>query len=153
MSLDVPIFYLKTLKKYFYYFFAGNIIVVSLSFLLVGLFDNRINPSLINSANTWVAIGMLFVITSFFGQRSKRELKALLEIKDYTEQFSLYENYFKKKLIWNGISIILSGTFWVLTEKNTFFYVLILQLILSVVFYPNRKLIAKELKNTDIVFV
>lgn len=41
---------------------------------------------------------------------------------------------------------------FLLTNKNYFFYMLLLQQVLSLLFYPRKSLRSKELENTEIVF-
>ena len=80
------------------------------------------------------------------------ELRKIIEAKDLEGQFLKYEGFYKRRLIWNTLSISLSGLFFILTIKNMFFYLLIIQLLLSLLFYPRKILISKELNNDNIVY-
>jgi hypothetical protein len=152
MSLDIPVFNLKGLKRSFYYFLTFNIVVVVLGVLCVGIFDHLIDHTLLYKVNSWLILFVLFAGSYVFSSVSKKELKSIIETEDFGQKFSRYERFYKKKLVWNGFSVLLSTVFWVLTIKNFFFYILIFQLILTAVFYPTKKLLSRELKNNEILF-
>jgi hypothetical protein len=152
MNLDIPVFDTKGLKRYFYYFFTVNIIIVATSILLTALSYSSISHSVINRVNNWILFLILFAGAYIFSARSKKELKSINATEDFVQKFAMYEKYYKKKLIWNSFSLATSSIFFLLTNKNYFFYILIIQLVLSLVFYPSKKLLSKELQNNDIVF-
>lgn len=94
----------------------------------------------------------LMLLTFTFTAKSKKELKGVLHTTDFKEQVLKYESYYKGKLLWNGFSIFVSGLLFAMTQKNLFFYILLIQLLLSGAFYPAKKQIIKELQNPEIIF-
>lgn len=152
MSLDFPIFPTANLKKAFYYFLAFNILVFLASMLLTAVSGNHIPGRAFVLSNTWLIMLALLLLSFAFTAKSKKELGKILATPDYREQFAKYETYYKRKLIWNASSIVISGFFFVMTERNLFFYFLLIQLILSLAFYPRKRIISEELKNPEIVF-
>lgn len=152
MSLDLPVFETSNLKRSFYYFLAFNILVFLGSMLLAAITGNHIPGKAFVMNNTWLIMLALMLLSFAFTAKSKKELGVVLNTPDYTQQFLKYEAYYKRKLIWNASSIVISGFFFVVTEQNLFFYFLILQLVLSLAFYPRKRIISEELKNPEIVF-
>lgn len=152
MSLDFPVFELSNLKKAFYYFIAFNILVFMGSVFLTAVTDSRIPGRAFVTGNTWIIMFALLILSFVFTAQSRKELKAVLAIPDYREQFVKYETYYKRKLIWNAFSIVVSGLFFVMTSRNIFFYFLIIQVVLSLAFYPRKRMISEELNNPEIVF-
>jgi ABC-type Mn2+/Zn2+ transport system permease subunit len=153
MSLDVPVFDRKNLKKAYYYFIASNALITGACAVLSGItlpfFDRR----LLDRTTVWILIGTIFFITLIYSSKRKKELKSILEIDDYDEQFRLYERYYIKKYIWNAFSLFLTGAFFVITNKNLFFYMLLIQLGFSLLLYPYKRLLSIELRNTEIEYV
>lgn len=152
MSLDLPVFETSNLKKAFYYFLAFNFLVFLGSMLLAALTGNHIPGKAFIMNNTWLIMLALMLLSFAFTAKSKKELGAVLNTPDYTQQFLKYETYYKRKLVWNASSLVISGFFFVLTSKNLFFYFLVIQLVLSLAFYPRKKMISQELNNPEIVF-
>gem|GEM_PF-1892482 len=152
MNLDLPVFNLKNLKRAYYNFLIVNVIITVGSILIMIILGDEINHKFYDKINTWIIIGVIFIGNYIYGINSKKELKSILEIREIEIQFSKYERFFKKRLAWNSISPIITGTFYIATNKNVFLYILITQMILSLLFYPNKKVISKELNNSEIVF-
>ncbi len=153
MNLELPVFNLKRLKQSFYYFLVINFILTVISIVLVALFGEATKYNYLDKINYWVLFLILFVPSYLFGLKSKAELKKISESTDFEQQFSKYESFYKKRLIGNGISFAVTGLLFVLTLKNTFFYILLFQLLLSLVFYPRKSLISKELNNSEIELI
>jgi len=152
MELDIPVFDTKPLKRYFFYFLGFNIILVVIVIVLTGLFNTMIDRSILGRINTWYIFFILLSGSFMYSAKSKRELKAINQLEDFTQKFIGYEKYYKKRLIWNAFSLLTCGIFFILTNKNYFFYMLLLQLVLSLLFYPRKSLLSKELENTEILF-
>lgn len=152
MNLELPVFERSTLKRAFYYFLAFNVIVCAVSILLVAINSDNIPGKSFVIKNTWLIMGALLFLTYAFTLKSKKELKTVIEVDNFKDLVSKYESYYKKKLIWNGFSIVVSALFFVMTNKNLFFYILIIQLILSMALFPTKKLVRKELNNNEIIF-
>ena len=152
MSLNFPVFELRNVKRFFYYFLAFNALVSVVSILIKALFPFNIPGDNLITSNTWPILIILLVSSYAVGWKSKKELKSVLEASDIEVQFLKYETYYKRKLVWNAFSIVVSSVFFFVTNKYLFFYLLITQLILSIAFYPRSKLISTELKNSEIVF-
>ena len=149
---DLPVFNLKNLKRAFYYFLAFNFFI-SVSGILISAVSNDIfKQNLLNRINTWILILILFVSAFIYSYRSRKEMKSIHNIREFDGQFSKYENYSKKRLIWNAFSQLLITGFFVLTNKNIFFYILVIQLLFSFALYPGKRVIARELENNEIIF-
>src|ERR1700754_3555589 len=129
MTLDVPVFDRKNVKRYFYYFLAFNIIISLASVLTVGLLGARKNPQFFNSTNSWILIGVYFLVTSWFNRRSKKQLVAIQQTQDYVLKFTQYENYYRKKLLFSSSAVLLTIALWVSDKSNFFLYFLGFQLI------------------------
>jgi hypothetical protein len=153
MNLDIPVFDTKPLKRYFYYFLGFNITLVGTVILLTSLFNSLPEYSILSSINTWMLFLVLLGGSFLFSAQSRKELKAINKSEDFAQKFARYEKYYKKKLVWNASSLVASGFFFLFTHRNYFFYMLLLQLALSLLFYPRKSLLSKELENTEIVFV
>jgi membrane protease YdiL (CAAX protease family) len=152
MNLELPVFERSTVKRTFYYFLAFNVIVCAVSILLAAISSDNIPGKRFVTNNTWSIMGALLFLTYAFTSKSKKELIKVLDTSDFKELISRYESYYKKKLIWNGFSIVISALFFVMNNKNLFFYILIIQLLLSMAFFPTKGLVRKELNNNDIIF-
>lgn len=153
MSLGVPVFDRKNLKKAYYYFIAANVLITIASFVVVGITGDLIDRTLLDRGTTWILIGVIFFITMIYSAQRRKELKAILEIGDYDEQFLRYEKYYIKKYVWNAFSLFLTGVFFVITNKNLFFYMLLIQLGFSLLLYPYKRLLSIELRNTEIEYI
>ncbi|HTE24046.1 hypothetical protein [Flavitalea sp.] len=152
MSLSLPVFELRNVKRFFYYFLAFNALVSIVSIIIKALFTFNIPGDNLITNNTWPILIILLVASYAVGWKSKKELKTVLKTSDIEVQFVKYETYYKRKLVWNAFSIVVSAVFFLVTNKYLFFYILITQMILSIAFYPRNKLISTELKNAEIVF-
>jgi len=152
MSLDIPVFNTKGLRKAFYIFLGFNIVITVGSIVLKSTLDRVINHSLLGGINLWILLLVLLAGSFLFSFLSKRELTSILAIDNHEQQFTEYENYYKKKLIWNAVSVVLSAAFYLFTSKNYFLYLLLLQVVLSFSFYPSKTLLSRELKKDNIEF-
>ena len=152
MNLDLPVFDLRNLKRSFYYFFVCNLIFTIVGIFFRGGLGLLTNYSLLTRNTTWIIFILLLIPSYIYSNWSKKELKKTIAISDFGEQFEKYEQFFKKRLFWNTLSLGSTVAFVLLTNKNSFFYILIIQLILSLLFYPGKRVISRELSNSDIVF-
>jgi hypothetical protein len=149
--MDIPVFDLKNLRRYFYNFLIFCILIALASTALM-FAVNLQSLQLWGRINTWYIIIPLVAVNYLYGVSSKKELNKIIEITDYEEKFRKYETRFVKRLIWNAFSLVVTGVLLIITQKNIFLYILILQMVLLPLFYPRRAIIAKELKNEEIVF-
>ncbi|MFD2920930.1 hypothetical protein ACFS6H_14495 [Terrimonas rubra] len=150
--MDIPVFDLKSLKKYFTGFFVVSVIIAVLSYVaVIFVVSGEAGPKL-RQINTWYLTIPLFVWTYVQSLNSKTALNEILETTDYEQRFKKYEAHYKKRLGWNLVSIALTGVFLIITQKNFVLYFMILQLVLTSAFYPRKAIIAKELKDDTIVF-
>jgi hypothetical protein len=153
MNLDVPVFDRKNLKKAYYYFIASNVLITAASFVLSGMTQPFFDRRLLDRTTIWILIGTIFIITLIYSSKRKKELKKILEINDYDEQFRLYERYYIKKYIWNAFSLFLTGAFFVITAKNLFLYMLLIQLGFSALLFPHKRILSIELRNQEIEYI
>ncbi len=150
--MDLPIFNLKHLRLSFYYFLFASLFVFFAGLLIVMLMDAEILLSYSEKIDSMYLFGIIFLVNFLTNKASNKELNKISETQNFDEKFKLYELFFQKKLIWNFISILLSTLFWISFQKNLFLYIILIQLILTPLFYPRKKLISKELNREDIVF-
>ena len=151
-NLDLPVFNLKVLKQYFYYFVAALLLITATSFLLTGLIQHTQWYGALQKINTWMLFLVLIAASFWYTSRSKAELKKINETGDMEAKFRKYESFYKKRLIYNAVSVGFSGLLFIITQKNVFFYIIIFQLLLSFLMYPRRQTIARELQNDNIIF-
>jgi hypothetical protein len=155
MSLDIPVFDLKPLKKQFFFFLIAVILLAVTCFLLVYLLDASIllRHYYTQGNNNWYFLGIALLFTIFSDRQQKKHFRAIQEVEDVSTKVSLYSKYYKIKLIWGGVSLLLTGILWVTTGGKFIFYLFLFQLIISVVFYPNKAIITSALQTQDIEFI
>jgi hypothetical protein len=152
MNLDLPIFDLLDLKRSFYYFFVFNLIIMTVGIFFRGALGILVNYGIIPKNTTWIIFILLIIPSYIYSNWSKKEIKKIIAITDFREQFEKYEQFFKNRLLWNTLSVGISAAFLLIINKNSFFYILIIQAVLSLLFYPGKRVISRELSNSDIVF-
>lgn len=153
MSLDVPVFDRKNLKRAFFYFIASNSLLTGACAILSSLTEPLFDRRLLDRTTVWILIGTIFFITLIYSSKRKKEIQSIVQIDDYDEQFRLYERYYIKKYIWNGFSLFLTAAFFVISNKDLFFYMLLIQLGFSLLLYPYKRVLSNELKNDEIEYV
>jgi hypothetical protein len=152
MEINLPVFDLRNMKRYFFIFLVVNLGICVAAVFLTGFFSTALYPNLFKGAQSWILLGVLFAISTVYGSKAKKELNAILETDLYEEKFRKFEIYHKRRCVWNTFSLFLTCCFFVLTNRNFLFYFLIAQLILTLIQYPSRRLIRRVLKNDDIIF-
>ena len=150
--MDIPVFDLKNLRRYFYYFLAACVLIAIMSIVVMIFTGESETRQILERINTWYLIIFIFFGTYIFNLNSKKELNRIIDTINFEEKFRKYEIRYKKRLIWNALSIAFSGIFLIITQKNLLLYILIIQLVLTPLFYPRKFIITKELKNDEIVF-
>ena len=151
--MDIPVFNIKTLKHYFYYFFAACILMVIAMVVLTIVTKGSETRRTLASVTSWYYIIPIFALTYLADRKSKRELARIVEMDDFAQKFKRYEIQYKNKLRYNAISIAFTGFLLIISEKDIFLYILIIQLLITPVFYPRKIIISKDLKNDGIVFI
>jgi hypothetical protein len=152
MNLDLPVFDLRNLKRSFYYFLACNLILGIIGILFKGSLSTLVDPGTATRYTTWIIFFLLFIPTFIYSNWSKKVIRKIIALTDFSVQFEKYEQFFKKRLLWNTLSVLISVAFLLIINKNSFFYILIIQSFLSVLFFPSKRVISRELNNTEIVF-
>lgn len=152
MDIKFAVFDLKELKKLFVLLFVANILIIALAYLAVVLLPLNSFKDFFSGTVTWFILGGLFVLSIFYDRRNKKELKSILELENFDEQVKPYSDYYRKRLLWSVLSIVISMVFFVFARKNMFFYLSLFQLVMMLPFYPNKLIICKELQNDEIVF-
>jgi hypothetical protein len=151
--MDIPVFNLKTLKQYFYYFLAVCVLLsIVIVVLTISTRDSQ-TRRILTRATSWYYIIPIFILTYLVDRQSKRELVRIIEMDDYAKKFKKYEIQYKNKLIWNAVSVGFTGFLLIISQTNIFLYILIFQLVLIPVFYPKKSIITKDLKNDEIIFI
>jgi hypothetical protein len=151
MSLEIPVFDTKNVKRTFYYFFALNVILTLGVIIIPTVFDISFTHILGRNDN-WVLFLALFAGNYFFAGKSRRELQAIMATTDIPEKFLKYENYYKQKLIYNFFTLVIASIVIIFIGRAYFLFLLGLQLVLSLMHYPTKKLLSKELQVEGIVF-
>lgn len=149
----VPVFELKKLKRYFYYFLATSVLIALISVVVLEFTKDGNPRQILQQVNSWLLLFALLIGNILFDISSRRELTQILETSIVEEKFNRYENHFKKRLLWNALSFAFTGVFLILTQQDLFLYILIIQVFLTAFFYPRKSIISKELMNEDIVFI
>lgn len=93
MSLDVPVFHLKILKRHFYYFIAALVVIIGASLFLVGFLDVTLPTNRMSTQVNWILLGVFLLITIVWGQQNKKVLQSVLAVQDPGEIFARYERY------------------------------------------------------------
>ncbi|MBO9203352.1 MULTISPECIES: hypothetical protein [Niastella] len=152
MSLDLPVFDLRNLKRSFYYFLVCNLITCLIGILFRGSLGALVGHGAVTRYTTWIIFFLLLIPSYIYSNWSKKEIRKIIAITDFNVQFEKYEQFFKKRLLWNTLSVVISAAFLLIINKNSFFYILIIQSFLSALFWPSKRVISRELNNNDIVF-
>jgi hypothetical protein len=150
--MDIPVFNLSNLKKSFFTFLILCIIIGVVTIFGLTTIRNSELGRMIYEINSWYVLSVFLVINFFFGRHFRNELKAIKETTDYDLKFKRYEDRYRKRLIWNGFSLLLTCFLFISSAKNFYLYLLLIQIILLPVFYPWKKIILKELGEEDIIF-
>lgn len=153
MSLGVPVFNLKDLKRSYYYFLAFNIVFTIGALLLNLVFRSLIDHSLFNRINSWVLFFILLAGAFLTSAVDKKEYKAIMETAEPEARFAAYEKYYKRKMFWNAITFAITAILYVGTGKNIFLYILLIQLVMSLTFYPGKKFMSNIFKDQDAVTI
>ena len=153
MSLGVPVLTLTNLKRSYYYFIAFSILLTIGALLLNLVFKSLIDHSFFNRINSWVLFFILLVGAFLTSYVDKKEYKTIFDTADLETRFAAYEKYYKRKMFWNALSIAITAILYVGTGKNIFLYVLLMQLFMSIFFYPGKKFISTILKDQDAVTI
>ena len=153
MSLDLPVFDTKNLKRSYYTFLAVTL-VLAVATIVCDIFAKSLigKPLLLGDRSIrWMLIAISLGASFYFGNKSKKELKLVQETENWDQKFEMYERYYKRKLIWNTFSLVLTCAFLLGSNSRIFLYLLIFQALISLVFYPGKLLLTKELKTQDII--
>jgi len=103
-------------------------------------------------SNSWSLFIFLFIVAFLQGQVSKRDLTQLREFNGAEGLFNKYTQFYKKRLLLNFIPVFFCAILFVLTFRNIFFYLLLIQIVFSVIFYPRKGQILRDLPGREIVF-
>lgn len=152
MGLDVRLFDLRPLKKYFYYYVGA---AVFFGGLVAYVFYSKNNPigyvprQFLDNTNMII---ILFAATFLYSRFSKKELEKIIQTKDDSKKFEAYISYSKKRTIWNLFSLLVTAALFLATYSKVFLIIFILQLSLSIFLYPRKSFILQELKERDLEF-
>lgn len=153
MNLDAPIFDRRNLKRAYYYFIAVSVLITLGCIAVVGMTDRFFDRRLLDRTTSWILIGVIFLVTLIYSSQRRKELQMILQIDIYEEQFRMYERYYIKKFVWAAFSLLLNGIFFIITNANLFFYMLLIQLGFSLLMFPAKRILSSELRNKDIEYV
>lgn len=150
MNLDQPILDLKPLKTYFFYCLVAVITIFGASLIIAANLGIRANG---NSKGSFIFLIALVLVSMWRSQKSKKELQVIRETKDWPTKLSMFEKRFKSRLIFHVISVVVTAAFWLLGGKNSFLYLMIAELGITLVYYPIKKVIATELNEPELEFM
>ena len=151
MNLEVRVFDTKLMKRLFYSFVSYNILAALISSWLHFIRISYVPGKSFMIENSKVIFTVLLVITFAFTMDLRRRIKKIRQLSEMENQFRVYEQYYRRRLIWNCFSVSLSGLFLVLTHRDWFFYLLLLEVVMSFSAYPSKQLIQTELKDREIL--
>lgn len=152
MILFPTIFKMKTLKQLFFKFFAAVIVLVLVCFAIMAVIKKPDSIFIDNRTGSWLLFLLLFVVSYLQGQVSKKNLKTLRADSNPETLFYRYTQFYKKRLFLNLIPVFLCAVLFLVTFANTFFYLLLLQIVFAFIFYPRKKQIKMDLPDQEIVF-
>ncbi|MBO9631530.1 MAG: hypothetical protein J7578_00330 [Chitinophagaceae bacterium] len=155
MSLDIPVFDLKPLKKYFNYFLIAVVSIAAICIVSVTVFHSQYFLSVyyLQGNNNWYFLGAALLLTYVSGTLQKKSMKAVQQAEDTELKFSLYTKYYSRKLFWGAFSFFITGLLWMMTGGKFLFYFFVFQFVLSLVFHPNKAIITRELNIGEIEFI
>ena len=151
--LDIYEFNLGPLKKSFNVFAIAVITISVISCL--GTFLLPIMPEFLAfySKYFWFFFIAFFVFNFAFEGKSKQGFSKLAETEDFQEQVTIYSAFYKRKLVINAVSVIVTCFILFLSHKKLFLIILAIQVVLLPAFYPRPEKISKALKNDEILFI
>ena len=152
MSLDMPVFDLKNLKRAYYNFLVFSIFITAGSIICNIYAKALIAPMLSDKINSWILIAILLGLSFWISSKNKKELNAIEEQPVMNEKFALYERFYKKRLMWHAFNLVVAGAFVIKSNSQYMVYLLIFQFLVFLIGYPSKPLLTRELKNNDIVF-
>jgi len=153
MELNVPVFNLRQLKRHYYTFLLISLCLAIVSILINGYFPLQVPEPVAKAVRSWGTFLLLLLLSFVYSGLQKKELKKILQTEDADQKFPLYERYYKYKLLWSVFSLCLLSGCWLISHSKFLLYFILIQLVLSLMFYPSRRVISKELKEMEIVFV
>ena len=151
--MELPVFDLRNLKRYFYTFYASCLLI---SITAIGLYILQILHYVYLPFGRPKALPFFIIIgvlTFFYGRYRRKMLSVISETPVFEEKVRKYEKLFVKTLYWNGFSLFITGMYLVTARSQVMLYVLIFQLVFSLLAYPRKQIIAKELREEDILFI
>ncbi|MEO6547393.1 MAG: hypothetical protein ABIN94_05315 [Ferruginibacter sp.] len=151
MALFHTVFDMQKLKRLFYYFLVIIILLSAVSVAMVELFNRSDLAFMKGVSNSWILFVFLFAIAYTQGQISKKGLADLRRFNDSEGLFDKYLRYYKGFFL-NCLPIVTTCALFVLTYKNLFFYLLLIEVLFSFAFFPRQAQILKELPDRDITF-
>jgi len=143
---------MQELKRLFFYFVGALILLIVISITIVGLIDKPDFIFIKGFSNSWLLFVFLFIVAFLQGQVSKGELVKLREFNAAEGLFEKYTQFYKRRLLLNLIPVFLCAVLFVVTFRNIFFYLLLIQILFAFVFFPRREQVLRDLPGRDIVF-
>jgi hypothetical protein len=89
----------------------------------------------------------------YFGSQSRKKLKSLDGIEDFEEKQQLHEAMYKGRVWWLALMAAGSCVLYLTSGRVYFLYLSLFEYLMLLVSFPNERLIRKELKNEDIIFI
>jgi len=152
MSDNLDVFDLTELKRFFKSCFFGMALLIAIAFVIARYSMSYNVAFLAGKGFSWLLIGLLFIGTVIYGQYYDRELKRILELENFNEKVQPYTTLYKRRILWNCLSMLFTIGLLILTRKSGYLYFSIFQLVVMIPLFPNKLFIGKELKQDDIIY-
>ncbi|WP_290795807.1 hypothetical protein [Flavihumibacter sp. UBA7668] len=140
-------------NKYSAIFFqslAVKAIFVLASYLLLNNGLVFINTVPVSRFTLHILIGMVALAWIHTGYQ-KKQLSKIKSIEDFDVRINEYEKFYKFRLIWFLFSCFISCSIALFTARHLFIGYAIVDILISLPFYPNLPLFKRELNNSEIL--
>ena len=150
--MELPVFELKPLKKAFTLIMCLNVMLIGLGLVLPQLADFSPFRKYAVGSTGRILLFILLILSIALSFKWKKELNTILSIESFDERINRCQTFCIKRLWTNFVSLAFTFILVILTNGKFMFYYFLFQSILSLLGYPNKKFIAKELNDDQIIF-
>jgi hypothetical protein len=142
---------IKNFKNIFFQAIIIDLVAIITSYFVVSNGFSIIPLSRFSRTFTLPVLLVLIILGVFHTQRQKKQLDQLGNIADFDEKVAGYEKIYKGRLHWFLFSCLVCCLVHVLTARMSFLYYAIIDMALSLPYYPNKILFQKDLKSDEII--
>jgi hypothetical protein len=142
----------KGFRTVFYSVVTANIVIVTVSFVLIKI-GFRLIPGLKLERNViMIAMYAMVGLAAAHTLYGKKMLKQIYDIQEFESRINAYEKVYRFRLFWYLFSGIITCLIAVITGAMVFFYFGLVDIFLTLPYYPSLRLFRTELRNPEIVF-